>query len=356
MDRRGGHGSQPHSAAKFDAYRAEFAGTSPLRSTKKFPNPYAVYTVDNNAGNQPSIGEMRRQRKVQIVKSSKIKELIDVLEEQAKGKRESGQYCPGPLAEEYAAKIMPRARHGHATFTMPIKPPTHMEYYEEDVLANALKEMIQIDKDVELRKNQLSLKSDFNMHDFYNVFDVENKGHFDFRHFQEVYDLFKIYPEQQLLRLAFRKIDKDLDSRITLQEFLQGLSPTESNYREVVLRRESIYNANSNFSRSETFTPDTQRCVIGFLKCLVDAESHLEKVRRGIDLRRNFIIKDAFRALDQANKGHIVLEDVRALLTSRFIFCPDNEIQYLFDRFDKIKCGQISLNEFTREMRPKLLP
>ena len=34
--------------------------------------------------------------------------------------------------------------------------------------------------DVELRKNQLALKGDSNMHDFYNIFDVENKGYFDF--------------------------------------------------------------------------------------------------------------------------------------------------------------------------------
>ena len=47
-----------------------------------------------------------------------------------------------------------------------------MEYYEEDVLAHALIEMIQIVKDVELRKNELSLRPDFNMYDFYAIFDT----------------------------------------------------------------------------------------------------------------------------------------------------------------------------------------
>ena len=76
--------------------------------------------------------------------------------------------------------------------------------------------MIQIDKDVEARKNMLALKSDYNLYDFYNIFDVENKKYFDFRQFKEVYDLFYIYPESELLRLAFVRLDTDIDAKITL--------------------------------------------------------------------------------------------------------------------------------------------
>ena len=50
----------------------------------------------------------------------------------------------------------------------------------------------------------------------------------------------------------------------------------------------------------------------------------------------------------------MVLEDVRLFLTERYIFSTDDEIKYLFDRMDVLKCGQISLNEFIREMTPKL--
>lgn len=59
---------------------------------------------------------------------------------------------------------------------MPVKMPTYMEYYEEDVLAESLKELIEIDKDLELRKNQLALKSDFNMFDMFALFDIEKRG------------------------------------------------------------------------------------------------------------------------------------------------------------------------------------
>ena len=60
------------------------------------------------------------------------------------------------------------------------------------------------------------------MQDLYNIFDVQNKGYFDFRLFHEVYDLFRLYPETELLRLAFRHLDKDLDAKITRREFLEN--------------------------------------------------------------------------------------------------------------------------------------
>ena len=139
---------------------------------------------------------------------------------------------------------------------MPVKPPTHMEYYEEDVLAQTLKEMIEIDKDLELRKNGLALKYDFSMHDFYAIFDIDNKGFVQVREFEEVYDMFRLYPRAEYLRLAFRILDKDLDGVLKLKEFMEGFAPKNKNYRDLVLRRDS-YNDGTNFSRLESFTPET---------------------------------------------------------------------------------------------------
>jgi Ca2+-binding EF-hand superfamily protein len=116
----------------------------------------------------------------------------------------------GPMAEEYIAQYAPTSRK-KGYFKMPIRPPTHMQPYEEDVLAEVMKEMIEILKDVESRKNQLALRPDFSIHDFFAIFDSESRGAIDFREFREVYDLFKIYSSHHSLRLAFIALDKDLD-------------------------------------------------------------------------------------------------------------------------------------------------
>lgn len=129
-----------------------------------------------------------------------------------------------------------------------------MEHYEEDILADTLREIIEIEKDVEQRKNKLSLKSDFNLHDFFLIFDTNNNRQFNFRHFEEVYNIYKLYPEIEYLRLAYRNIDRDLDGIIKLDEFLKEICPKDNNYRDLLLTRES-YNDGLNFQRGDAFTP-----------------------------------------------------------------------------------------------------
>ena len=112
-----------------------------------------------------------------------------------------------------------------------------MEHYEEDILADTLKEIIEIEKDVELRKNKLSMKSDFNLHDLFLIFDTINSRQFGFRQFEEVYNIYRLYPEVEYLRLAFRNLDRDLDGIITLNEYLNQFSPKDKNYRDLILSK-----------------------------------------------------------------------------------------------------------------------
>lgn len=139
-----------------------------------------------------------------------------------------------------------------------------------------------------------------------------------------------------------------------MKEFLFAFSPKDKNYREVLLSRDS-YSAGTKFSRLETFTPETVRDTMGLIKAMVDAEAQLERVRENLRLRRNFNYKDAYRSLDREDKGAVTLEDIRDFLTGRYLFCTDVEIAYLVERMDKTKSGGISLNEFIKEMRPKLV-
>ena len=75
------------------------------------------------------------------------------------------QYTPGPLAQEYAEKVVPLSQSYAKTaqvFEMPIKVK-HMEPYEEDALAKAIFQMIEVLKNVESIKKQLAMRSDFNL-------------------------------------------------------------------------------------------------------------------------------------------------------------------------------------------------
>ena len=55
-----------------------------------------------------------------------------------------------------------------------------MEPYEEDAMATELHTMATVLLHLEQRKKQISLKSDFNLTDFYLMFDPANSGFIDF--------------------------------------------------------------------------------------------------------------------------------------------------------------------------------
>ena len=74
-----------------------------------------------------------------------------------------------------------------------------MEPYEEDELANALKEFISVDKDLEGVKQILSLKTDFNLEDCYKLFDIEKKGSINLRELEETYNMLQLYPRKEEL-------------------------------------------------------------------------------------------------------------------------------------------------------------
>jgi len=150
-----------------------------------------------------------------------------------------------------------------------------MEYYEEDVLSETIKEIIQVDSDLESRKNLLSMKFDFNLPDLKAIFDRDNKGHITYREFCEVYDLYRIYPRSEYLRLVFRQWDKDLDGMLSLHEFVKGICPKDKNYREMLMERGS-YNKGKPFNRQESFTPQTTRDFVAYLKALTQSEERLE--------------------------------------------------------------------------------
>lgn len=72
-----------------------------------------------------------------------------------------------------------------------------MEPYEEDELTRTLREFISIDKDLEIAKETLSLKTDFNLVDSFKLFDVDGKGQINIREFEEGVMMYNIYPRRE---------------------------------------------------------------------------------------------------------------------------------------------------------------
>ena len=71
------------------------------------------------------------------------------------------------------------------------KRPVKMEWFEEDELAKCIFEMLQCETELERAKQNISLKSDFNIADAFAIFDLSASGFITRLQFEEVFNLFK---------------------------------------------------------------------------------------------------------------------------------------------------------------------
>lgn len=86
-----------------------------------------------------------------------------------------------------------------------------MKGTEELKLVQALKQLVQIDRDIEDEKKKLALKSDFNLMDAFRIFDRKELGHSSNIDLELALNSIGVYPSSQQLLLLFKKLDKNQD-------------------------------------------------------------------------------------------------------------------------------------------------
>ena len=131
-----------------------------------------------------------------------------------------------------------------------------MEWFEEEELARAMYEMMMAETDLEIMKRQLAMESDFNLPDAFKMFDLNHTGEITRRQFEEVFNLLKLYPTSLEVELALFRYDKDLDGKLNFDEFKAAILPADSNYSDLVLRRQP-YCSEMDYARLQFFLDTT---------------------------------------------------------------------------------------------------
>lgn len=99
---------------------------------------------------------------------------------------------------------------GNSTGFSSIKSESKYLTYEEEIFQNYLRELIIAESSLESGKNEVSLKSDFNMEDVFSIFEKYNKGYiseFDFKEGLNSY--FGVFPLLEDLSLVYKRYDTE---------------------------------------------------------------------------------------------------------------------------------------------------
>eukprot|EP00743_Colponemidia_sp_Colp-15_P002650 GILK01002872.1.p1 GENE.GILK01002872.1~~GILK01002872.1.p1 ORF type:complete len:586 (-),score=91.06 GILK01002872.1:92-1849(-) len=222
---------------------------------------------------------------------------------------------------------------------------------EERELANAFREQINLDRELEAIKQDLALRADFNLLDSFKEFDTLGKGYVSASELEDGLRKHGVYTNKDELYLFFRRYDKDSDGRLRYSDFCEAFTPRQAEYASLLNNRVS-YNLNGSHRRVG-FTMETSAQFSRALRLHIENERQAEHLRQRLSSRRGFNLHDAFEAVDRDGNGFITMDEFRAILQDNGIFATEKELLSLMSRYDKNKDGRVSYTEFVQEVTPR---
>jgi Ca2+-binding EF-hand superfamily protein len=226
-----------------------------------------------------------------------------------------------------------------------------MKGNEEEQLAKALREQVELDKELESTKNKLALQDDFNLFDAFRFFDLTEKGYVTRFDLKDGLNDFDVFPSSNDLYLVMKKYNKDQDGLLKYSEFCDLLKSKDFGYASLLTGRKPTYVDRAELS--DIFTGYTVELFRKVLNKAIENEFHSEKLRQRLARRPLFDNFEAFEALDCDKNGFISKIEFRELLANHGFYATQKELESLMDRYDANEDGKVSYTEFIREITPK---
>ena len=192
--------------------------------------------------------------------------------------------------------------------------PSRLKRFDENpenyALILAFKQFLILDRDLELGKQDLSLRTDFNLIDFFRVFDIDGKGALTTSEFDYGMRIFGYYPNKEDLYLFFRRFDRDIDGKLRFSDFSEAFTPMQVEYASLLNNRTPL---NIDKDVDDTFSPETRRLITKLFKLHLENETETESSRQRLNKRISFNVHDAFNYIDVNQDGYLTPEEVTEL-------------------------------------------
>ena len=182
--------------------------------------------------------------------------------------------------------------------------------YEEEVFINYLRELIAVENSLEINKNEVALKNDFNMEDAFSIFEKYNKGYlteFDFKDGLNGY--FGLFPLLEEVSTLFKRYDTEKLGSFNYGDFFNMLAPFSQEYRKLVEDR--IY-PNSTLV-GDPLSVSTKFSVKNLLQNLIQSEQTLEAHRNKMKNLLSFNSKKIFELIGGYASSYFSERDVSFL-------------------------------------------
>ena len=232
-------------------------------------------------------------------------------------------------------------------FGSPVKEET------ENGLMKMLVEQLNLDRQVEIKKNDAAAKNDFNMYDAFRIFDIDGVGSVSANDLKHGLADIGVFASQEDINLFVTRNDKDQDRRLSFREFADAVLPSDSYYASILERRQSTHQRINPYRKDDVFSHPTACAFKELIRVSINCESQAEGLRQALSRNPYFNAEEAFRTCDLNRDGIIRSEEIRYLMESRGYFISNQEARAVTKKFDQNGDGVITYGEFMNEVRPK---
>jgi len=221
-----------------------------------------------------------------------------------------------------------------------------------EALLRVLREMVYLEREVEVAKEDLALKSDFNLFDAFRLFDKEGNGTISAGEIELGLNNLGLYPSKDQLYLLVRKFDRDSDTILSFCDMCEGFIPMQEEYIKL-LKSRTPHCGEGFVDVRRVFGQQTLKQMKALYALHLENESIVEALRQKLARDPRFDTHRVFDLLDRDQDGFITIYELREIMEKYDMFITDKDLQYLINRFDKDAKEKISYIEFIQEITPK---
>ncbi len=222
----------------------------------------------------------------------------------------------------------------------------------EKEFINYIIECINIEKQIEKEKINLSSKYDFNIENVFKIFDINNQNCVSNDELINGFKLFNIYLSENDIKLIKRRLNKKKFDNFFYSDFFDLFIPYDKKRRNLMENKlPSTYIPEDN--KTNIFLISTKRLINNLINLIISSENYIQNLRKKLFYSIKEI-KNIFENIDKGGLGNINDVDLNNYLKIKGININDYDSSLLFIRLDKDKNGKVQCWELINELQNTL--
>ena len=183
---------------------------------------------------------------------------------------------------------------------------------EEETFISYLKELIDLENNLERAKCDLLLKTDFNIDDAFRLFELDGRGYLSENDLKYGLNTLEIFPTDAEINLLFKRFDLRNEGIVSFEDFFEVFASVDREHRNTLESRlPSHYRL---YLKNDFFSVLTQYGLKDFLNLLLKNESRIEGLRQRLNKMLRFNIREFFEKIERSGKNYINETDVNLLI------------------------------------------